>query len=415
MPKSFAVMSWNLERKSGRGFTTNERLADGIVDPIVTSLEEKGQERFVAYLMEFKGKPKTLEDVGIKIQTAYKQKTGRDLDVEITDLGGGSYTQESMITISDGLKVKSEPLGIGKRVEEKIEADVVLGKRRYNDFNSRRPLGKRAAAKKSETHRYGSEVLVEGAGSVDTSSIKTIDPVDRFRTNTRPASEFRDGLYSEVEFEGQTFKIVSAHAPGPKVTKEFPGVVEATFEEAAERQVDFVIGDFNTRGSIKTDAFRPTIAKRNLGTTFKAKDRRAGKQVLGTSKWDRAMPTTRDIPFKINVADPVISGAAGLTDHARIEAEVTLIETPPTSPQVEPASPTEPFPSSATTTQSAQPLASPSTEADPFTAAGKSSEAAAGGTPFDAETVADPASAALEGGEAAGGEELTEIALASLV
>jgi hypothetical protein len=414
MPNSFLVMSWNVERKGKNAFTKNSDLANDIINPIVDSLEktfgeitEITERPFVAYLLEFKGTPDELKSVQSGLKAAYKTRTGRELNVAIDDLGGGSYTQESIITLSDDLEVTNSRLDIAEKLKPKIEADAEAGEKRAAAQETR--LGgqqPRKARKFHKNHKYGQEHIPMESGA-------------RFRANPRGIDEFRDGMFSEIKFEGQTLKVAVAHAPGPKITEAFPEVVQATLEQAKARNADLIIGDFNTRGTLSTKAFEDPLHERGQGTTYGKLERQEGRQTLGTAVWDRALVKPEIPGFSVKVSDPVVSGKVSLTDHTRIETLVTQTTPEPEPPttdlfatQETTVAPDPMDTTSSSTSVAPNPLTSEVSTDNPFTAAGESESAAAGQTPFDVAPAASEGAATLTGTETAASGDAALLLLA---
>jgi hypothetical protein len=257
----FLVFSWNLEKKTLNVFNRFADTAALIAGGISRSVRNTAGEArpFVGFLMEVKGSKQSVEQMCNRLTREYRSSGGKAL-FEARHTGGGSYTREWMIVVSEGLKVKVSDLNVRDEMKREVEVDArnaVLLDVQKQASNKARGL---RDSKESKEQRES-----------------------RLRSNTRKEDEFRNGVIAEFRHGGQSYRVGSIHAPGPEIMESFPGALSAIQRGADLAGIDIMTGDLNKHGEVGNAVFKD-IGRDGEGTTF---SRKTGK--LGRSRRDRSL------------------------------------------------------------------------------------------------------------------------------
>lgn len=302
MGDELTVFSWNLQKKSYKGLTSNSdtvnRVVNGIVQ-VVNGNDKKSDAPFVGFLLEIVGSANNVKKICTEIGRKYKSVTGKKISVTHQSTGGSSHTRESIITLSRGARVVSSKFDVRRGLADVIEQDRANADRVFREREER--VGRRLRSR--ENHPYASRP-------------------DHFRRVNRESDWFRDGAIAEVTHGGRQIKIASIHAPGPDMSNKVEDVVDTIVNSAANQNVDILIGDLNRRGTLPANHFEDLSVAWKTGTTFGKKDTKQ----LGKTRWDRVL-ARNDRKFGISSPDPVpITRPANLgsplTDHALVYARV---------------------------------------------------------------------------------------------
>lgn len=314
MGDDLVLICWNVQKKSLSSFTDGSDTLELITRSIAKTVAKAGAKGadtpFVSYLLEMTGSRDNLEEACKEIKKAYKAATGEisetgdaipglDIDVTVTDLGGSSATRESIITMSRGVEVENTTLDIQSAVEPYIQRDVDQAYIRQGErLEERPPLAR--AVKKGDSY-----------------------PVEHFRANVKGKEWFRNGVTSDIKFEGTSLRVSTAHSAGPNFVEQFPQSVDATMEAASDVNSDLLMGDFNRDGNYAGENHFDTLRPHGKGTTFsKSATKEEGEPVLGTRMRDRVFQPKEYSFWEFTTHEPKIYGRSALepplTDHAMI-------------------------------------------------------------------------------------------------
>lgn len=299
MGDELVLLSWNIEKKSLATFKGEADTADLIAQGLTEAIGRAGcsvpEPPFVAYLQELKGPKADLEEVGRMLQQSFTKLGSAPVEFEVVPLGGGTYTDESIITLSRGVEIHSSELDIRSHLDAYIEADQRQAIAAQQDYQVRR-AGRNRGKSKYESR-----------------------PVDSFRRNTKDVEWFRNGVSSEIRLGGKRLRAASAHAPGPDFVKDFPESVDATVNAAKEANSDVLLGDFNRHGDYAEDSFIDLHDLTREPTTLSRSGLKRGRLESGSSRLDRSF-VSRDYQFwKYEPRPPYLFGrdplSPRLADH----------------------------------------------------------------------------------------------------
>jgi hypothetical protein len=270
------LLSWNIEKKSLATFLNEADTADLIAQGLTNAIGRAGcsatDPPFVAFLQELKGPKADLEQVGRMLQQSFTKLGSAPVEFEVVPLGGGTYTDESIITLSRGVDIRSSELDIRSQLDAYIEADQRQALAAQQDYDARR------AGKNRGKNKYESRT------------------VDSFRRNTKDVEWFRNGVSSEIRIGGKSLRVASAHAPGPDFVKDFPESVDATVNAAKNANTDVLLGDFNRHGDYAEDSFIDLHKMTREPTTLSRSGLKRGRLESGSSRLDRVFES-RDYQF----------------------------------------------------------------------------------------------------------------------
>ncbi len=318
------VFSWNLEKKSFKGLTSNRGNVPLVVKSItdVVNAGPRGADApFVGFLLEITGAETNVRKLCDTIERECNKKPGERISVTSQTTGGSAHTRESIIVMSRGARVAASTFEVQEGITPFIDRDKETAARKFGAAklqNDRRfrARGNHPYAAKEEHHR---------------------------KVNREP-EWFRNGTLAEVEYGGRKLRIASVHAPGPDLSDKVDEVVNSIVNSAARQDVDILIGDLNRRGSMPATHFEDMSRDWTTGTTLGRKER----DKLGKHRWDRVL-AKRERPFDIESPQPVavirpVDLGKRLTDHAMVFAKVKPRATPTRPDETDPFSLQTPAP-----------------------------------------------------------------------
>lgn len=280
MPKTdepFLTFHWNIEKKSKNVFKKRPETAKQIAEEMSNNLRRLDETSvglrhepmpFVGFLQEVKGKKDDVNAMCRRLKKEFKAQRGADgkqlgeVKFEAFPTGGKSSMAEWTIVVSQGLSdMTIKDLDARAKYKKVIEDVKTAGKKKKTDQADR--LGWRAR------------------------SVKQEPPLRIFLSIPHEAEDFRNGVIAEVEWNGETHRISSIHAPGPDIMKKEPRLLDAIQSAAQDANVDVITADTNVYGSVNEEVFRD-LGKSHGGTTI----RPSGE--FSNSQLDRvlALPTT---------------------------------------------------------------------------------------------------------------------------
>jgi len=297
------LISWNVEKKSLSGLLkddTADLIAGSIADTVKAMGSAAENTPFVAYLLEVKGSPDQTKEICNTLRTAYKKKTGQDIEVVANDLGGGEYTTEAIVTMSRGVNVTNSELDLQPKITEAVQADQAEADVAFQQKTEARASRKRKA-------------------TPDWLEAKP----EHFRANVKEPEWFRNGVFSDIRLGGTKLQASVVHSPAPDFVKKFPQSVDAARDTAAESSSDVLIGDFNRDGEFAGEDYADVLRPFETGTTFSKKAAKSGKLELGPRMRDRVFLLKHPYSeWRFTPHEPIIKGRnafeASLTDHAMI-------------------------------------------------------------------------------------------------
>lgn len=303
MGDDLMVFSWNLEKKSHQGLTSNSdnvsRVVDNIADVVRTG-EQGADTPFVGFLLEITGSRENVAKLCHAIREEYLKKTKQEISVTSRSTKGGVHTRESIILMSRGVDVAASKFDVQKGLTAFIEEDKAGARRAHEDrlLNNRRfrDRSSHPYARPKEWHN---------------------------RKVNREPKWFRNGTIAEVKQGERKLRIAAVHAPGPDLSNKVDEVVDSIVNSAQGNNVDILIGDLNRRGALPSTHFDDISKSWTSGTTFGKKE----PEKLGTSRWDRVL-ASRGREFAIESPQPVavtrpVDLGKRLTDHALVYARIS--------------------------------------------------------------------------------------------
>lgn len=306
MGDDLMVFSWNLENKSDSALTSDTdtlpRIVSGVIDTI--SKGDGGLETpFVGFLLEIKGGKGGVRRMCKRIEQEYHRQTSRTIKVTSSQTDGAPSTAESIIVVSQGVKV------------EPTRFDVQEGLKAFTELDRTRSFGK-LSEHESAMKRFNLR------NNRDKHTLGASPKAWHYRKIDREPEWYRNGVIADVRHGEKTIRVASIHAPGPDFSR-IDGVTDSIIQSAVGHNVDVLIGDLNRRGSLQSDRFNDLSQAWTTGTTF-ARDTPGA---LGESRWDRVLAKPNPT-FSIESPNPVAIfrdpglGLKRLTDHALVYARI---------------------------------------------------------------------------------------------
>lgn len=304
MADDLTVFSWNLEKKSLGGLTSE---ADNVPRIVSSLIKTVGQDDpvadppFIGFLLEIKGPDGSVAQMCKVIEKEYRRQSGgKEITVSSRSTNGAPGTIESIITLSRGVEVTSTKFDVQKGLKAFIEQDKASAARAFGEHN--KMVERRFRSRKDHPYKAKEQ---------------------HYRKLNRDPEWFRNGVIAEVKQGGRTLRVASVHAPGPDVSDKVEEVVDSIVQSAVGNKVDILIGDLNRRGSLESKYYKDLSRTWTTGTTL-GKNENANQ--LGESRWDRIL-ASQDRIFDIASPDPVAVTRGAelkrLTDHALVYARVS--------------------------------------------------------------------------------------------